>query len=137
MEVMSLFVWKNEFNLGHAEIDSQHKKLFQIADQLHAAMLAGQGREMLDKILSNLVDYTKLHFSTEEGLMQKHRYPEYLQHKAEHEKLTQQVVAFHQDFVAARKTVTIDLMRFLSNWLTHHIAGTDRKIAVFLKGKSA
>jgi len=134
---MSLFAWKSEFDVGHSEIDSQHKRLFEIAAELHAAMLAGKGHAALDRILSSLIAYTKLHFATEEGLMQKHHYPDYSHHKAEHDSLTGQVLAFQKEFQSGQKTITIDLMKFLSGWLTHHIGGTDRKIAAFLGNRRA
>jgi len=137
MSGMSLFDWKSELNVGHPEIDSQHQRLFRIAGEMHAAMLAGKGRAIMEKILENLVAYTKLHFASEEGLMQKHRYPEYPKHKAEHDKLTAQVVAFQKEFQIGHKSISIDLMKFLSDWLNHHIGETDRKIAAFLREKAA
>lgn len=74
---MSIFQWKEEFSVDHAEIDTQHKRLFQLAGDLHAAMTEGKGKEALSKTLSNLIDYTKHHFACEERLMQLHDYPDF------------------------------------------------------------
>ena len=118
--------------VGQVEIDTQHKRLFQLADQLHAAMTAGKGKEILSKTLADLIDYTKRHFASEERLMQRFHYPEYAKHKALHDKLTAQVVQFQQDFASGSVPVTIQLLQFLKDWLQHHIGETDRKIALFL-----
>jgi hemerythrin len=134
---MSLFQWKEDYLVGQPEIDTQHKKLFQLADQLHAAMTAGKGKDVLTKTLGDLVDYTKRHFAAEEKLMQKANYPEYLQHKAYHDKLTAQVVQFQTEFAAGKSVVTIQLLQFLKDWLQHHIGETDRKIAAFLSQQAA
>jgi hemerythrin len=38
---MSMSEWKQEYSLGHGEIDTQHKRLFELASELHAAMSLG------------------------------------------------------------------------------------------------
>ena len=134
---MSMFEWKPEYNVGHPGIDTQHKKLFQYADDLAAAMSAGKGKDVMARTLASLVDYTKQHFASEEVLMKTHNYPEYPQHKAMHDGLTAQVVKFQKDFAEGKTVVTVDLLMFLKNWLAHHIGETDRKIATFLKTKAA
>jgi hemerythrin len=130
---MSLFQWSEAYSVGHPDIDRQHQKLFQLAEQLHAAMTAGKGKQCLSTTLNNLVAYTKRHFADEEILMQSSRYPFYRQHKAEHQGLTDRVVQFQRTFEADQAPVTVELLQFLSNWLTHHIGTVDRKVADFLK----
>ncbi len=134
---MSLFQWKEEYSVDHSEIDAQHKRLFQLADELHAAMTAGKGREALTKTLANLIDYTKRHFASEEKLMQTHHYPEYAQHKVLHDDLAKRVIDFQKAFAAGRTAISVDLLHFLKDWLSHHIGETDRKVSVYLKSKAA
>lgn len=132
-----MFDWKPEYALGHPDIDRQHMRLFQLAAELHSSMLAGHGKEILNRVLANLISYTKHHFAAEEKLMEKSGYPEYLQHKAKHDQLTAQVVEFQKNFAAGRTTISVDLLQFLSNWLQHHIGLTDRKIAAYLCERAA
>ncbi len=137
MWYMSMFQWRQEYSVGYPQIDEQHKRLFEIADELHVAMAAGKGKEVLGKILGNLIAYTKAHFATEERLMQAHRYPDYAVHKAAHDTLTAQVIKFQKDFERGRAAMSVDLLQFLKDWLTHHIGETDRKIASYLKSQAA
>jgi len=130
---MSLFQWSEAYSVGHPDIDSQHKRLFQLAEQLHAAMTAGKGKQCLSTTLGNLIAYTKRHFSDEEILMQSNRYPLYQQHRAEHVALTEKVVQFQRSFEAGRAAVSVELMQFLSSWLTHHIGSSDKKVGAYLK----
>ena len=134
---MSLFQWKDEYLVGQVEIDGQHKRLFQLADQMHAAMTAGKGKDILSKTLSDLVDYTKRHFADEERLMQKCNYPDYPHHKEIHDKLTAKVVAFQKEFSAGHTAMSIQLMQFLKDWLQHHIGETDRKVAAYIRQHAA
>ena len=134
---MSIFSWKQEYTLGHSEIDNQHKKLFELAEELHTAMVGGKGKQVLAQTLSNLIIYTQKHFAMEERLMQTHRYPDYLKHKAEHDALTARVLGFQKEFASNRAALSIDLLHFLKDWLAHHIGDVDRKVAVFFRSKAA
>lgn len=130
---MSLFQWKEELSVGYAEIDSQHKMLFKYADELHTAMLSGKGKDILGKTLSDLIAYTKRHFAAEEKLMQTHHYPDYPPHKVEHDALTQKVVKLQQDFTSNHVVLTGEIMKFLSDWLNHHIGEIDKKVGRYLQ----
>ena len=128
-----MFQWSDAYSVGHPAIDNQHKRLFQLAAQLHDAMAAGKGQQYLSTTLNNLIAYTKRHFSDEEIVMQNCRYPQLPQHKAERQALTIKVEQFQKSFEAGTAVVTIDLLQFLSNWLTHHIGNVDKKVGDFIR----
>jgi hemerythrin len=134
---MSMFAWKNEYSIGHSTIDAQHQRLFALANDLHSAMTLSKGKAAMSETLGNLIEYTKIHFASEERLMRTNQYPEYAEHKAAHDALTAQVCALEKDFEDGHGGLTVGLMQFLKDWLQHHIGGTDRKIADFLKTKAA
>jgi len=130
---MSLFQWNDNFSVGNGEIDGQHKKLFQLADRFHSAMASGQGKQILQQTLNDLIDYTKHHFASEEKVMLKSSYPEYARHKAEHDALTHKVLQFRDEVAADRVVVTIDVLHFLKDWLVNHIGQMDKKIGEYLR----
>jgi len=134
---MSLFTWKPEYALAVSEIDSQHRKLFETADRLVTAMSEGQAREAQGRILQDLILYTVTHFAAEERLMQRHAYPAYTAHKAEHDKLTAQVQRFLKDHQAGRVALSVDMLRFLKDWLAHHILEIDLMVARHLRRRVA
>ena len=133
---MGFFAWKDEYCVGVQEIDVQHRRLFSLADELHAAMSVGKGKAVLDQVLSNLIGYTKSHFAAEERLMQSRGYPNYLAHKIEHDQLTHKVLDLQREFRAGKVALTLDIMKFLRDWLDHHILGSDQKYAPFVGGKA-
>lgn len=132
-----MFEWKQEYSVGYVPIDQQHKRLFELANELHNAMITGKGKEALGKTFSGLIAYTKGHFATEEALMRTHHYPEYGKHKAAHDALAAKVVSLEKEFLAGRQAIGVDLLPFLRDWLTHHIGESDRKIAAYLNSKAA
>ena len=130
-----MFEWKDKYTVGVGSVDAQHRCLFGIAAELHAAMSAGTGKASLGKILERLVQYTAMHFAHEERLMRLHDYPDLTAHKAEHDSLTAQVLQFQADFKSGRDTMTVQLLMFLRDWLEKHIMGSDQKYEPYLAGK--
>jgi hemerythrin len=131
-----MFEWKPQYSVQIASIDGQHQNLFRMAEDLFAAMSAGQGKAALAKILDRLVQYTTVHFGHEERLMSIHGYPDRDAHVAEHRALTQKVLAFQSDFENGRVLMTVEMLHFLKNWLQHHIAQSDQRYSPFLKSKA-
>ena len=130
--MVNMFEWKNSYSVGIASIDSQHQTLFAIGAELYAAMTAGQAKSVTNRILERLVQYTQSHFAHEERLMQRHEYPQFGAHKTEHDQLTAKVKAFHADVTGGKATISVQLLRFLRDWLEHHILESDRRYAPYL-----
>ena len=133
---MSLFLWDDSYSVGHAEIDNQHKRWFQLAHELHTAVVTGKAKETLGQALANFVAYTKGHFATEERLMLTGGYPDYPEHREYHETLTRGLLQLQQDFKAGKATVALEFLQFLRIWLGHHIHVADSRVSVFLNQKA-
>ena len=132
---MSLLAWSNMFSVGVKDIDDQHKKLVELANSLNDAMKAGKGKEAMGEILSELVTYTVTHFTFEERLMEKHKYPLSPQHKQEHQDLVKTVGEFKAKFEHGDVTLTSEVMSFLRDWLTKHIMNSDKMFGKDLNSK--
>ncbi|QQS35452.1 MAG: bacteriohemerythrin [Ignavibacteriales bacterium] len=133
---MALITWSEKYSVNIQSIDTQHKKLAELVNQLHSALAEGKAKEVLSKILSELVSYTKTHFAYEEKLLQQEKFPGYLAHKMEHDSLTQKVLSFQKEFQAGKSAFSVELMNFLKDWLINHIVGSDKKYTQHLKSKN-
>lgn len=132
---MSLLAWSNLFSVGVKDIDDQHKKLVDMANRLNDAMKAGHGKEIVGRILGELVDYTVSHFAFEERLMDKHGYPMSVQHKQEHQELVRTVGEFKRKFERGDAALTAEIMGFLRDWLSRHIMNSDKRFGKDLNAK--
>jgi hemerythrin len=125
--VAEIIKWDEKYSVGNTLLDSQHKKLIALINELHSAMKDGKGKEALQKVLDELVLYTIEHFSTEEQLMLKASYPHYSEHKRQHEDLTRRAVSLQNSYRAGETPLTLDVLKFLRDWLIVHIEGSDKK----------
>lgn len=132
---MALLTWSDKYSVNVKEIDDQHKKLISLLNELHTAMSAGKGKDILSGVLKNLIDYTAYHFSTEEKYMVQYGYTGYTKHRAEHQEFVKKVKEFDQKFQAGQTSVTIEVIKFLSGWVAGHISGTDMQYSQFFNQK--
>ncbi len=132
---MSLINWDDSYSVHIKKIDEQHKGLVKLVNELHDAMSQGAANDVLNKVLNSLVDYTIIHFNTEEELLKTYNYPDHQTHKAEHDKLTEQVKDFQVKFQEGKSTITYELMDFLSDWLINHILDSDKKYVSYLTSR--
>jgi hemerythrin len=126
------FQWSEKLQTGVRRFDEQHKKLISMVNELHMAMSAGKGKEVLLKTINGLIKYTVEHFDDEEKAMLANKYELYNEHKTEHEDLKLQVGEFMKKYNEDIVT-TIELYEFLVNWVSKHILVTDKKYGPFLK----
>ncbi len=129
------FQWEDRYAIGVRIIDQQHMELVSLLNKLYEAMHAGEGREALGEVLSGLIRYTGFHFAAEERLMRTHGYPDYLSHKAKHEKMAAKVLSLQAEYEAETVFSPIQISNFLKNWLARHILGTDKAFGDYLAKK--
>lgn len=123
-----LFEWDDKYSVGIKGIDDQHKKLFDIINDLNWAKSNNVGRSFISDILNRLVVYTIAHFSVEEELMIRHGYSNYERHKTIHEKFKEKVGLFISEYNNNKAEITVEILEYLIKWLQVHTTGEDRKM---------
>jgi hemerythrin len=130
---MALMEWNDRLSVGVDMIDSDHKRLVAMVNELHDAVLAARGKDVLGKTLDGLITYTKTHFAREEAEMAKFKYPKAADHLREHALLAKQVLDVQAKYRAGNSAVlSMEVMAFLRDWLLKHIQASDRALGVFL-----
>ena len=129
---MALLTWDEKYSLNIVELDRQHRRLFALFNDLYEAMQDGHGADVIDKVLTGMIDYTAYHFAYEEKLLRENGYKDTAAHRAEHARLAQQA----KDLAVRARDgdVTPATLKFLSGWLLNHILVEDRKFAGCLAG---
>jgi len=132
---MELFEWKDSFSVSISKFDEQHKQLISIINELYCGINEKRGKELLNKTLKELFEYTKSHFADEEKEFRRFLYPDYIIHKLEHEKFVRQIAKFNESHKNDIQDLSFEVFKFLQDWLQQHILSTDKKYASFLISK--
>lgn len=131
---MAIIKWRDSYNTGIEKVDQEHKKIVDLIEQMHCVIRDKGGLEDVTKVLDAVVEYTQNHFVSEEELMQELEYDGYVEHKAEHEKLIEDVGIFKEKITSSPEGVQ-EFYRFLREWLVDHIMDSDKKFGEFVTAK--
>lgn len=127
---MAIFIWDDSYKTGIESIDTQHKKLVDLLNQLDESLNIGGDTHEVIKLLDELVEYTKFHFKDEEKFMQNHEYDtnSYDEHILVHQQFVDQVRNAQKECHENPDKVTDELLDFLVQWLINHILLTDKQM---------
>ncbi len=128
---MPFLQWSDEFSVNVREIDEQHKRLVGMINTLHEALVAGRGKETQGKIITEMVDYATVHFSTEEKYMRIYSFPGHAVHKAEHDGFVGKAADLKARVDGKGFVLTINVLNFLKDWLQNHILVTDKQYSSY------
>ncbi len=124
--------FSDEFLVGQAMIDSEHKMLFSICER--ALHLAKQRVDETDipairEVIKELKEYTIIHFQDEEAYMESIHYEGLPAQKRAHEAFIMKVELSEQvDFTKKTQEEFEKILEFLLSWLVNHILYMDKKI---------
>ncbi|MCF6283486.1 MAG: bacteriohemerythrin [Candidatus Polarisedimenticolaceae bacterium] len=129
--------WSDELSVGIEEIDEQHKVLLNLINQMHVAIHNRHGSEAVQSTLSELIEYTRIHFAVEESLMRILNYSGYAEHQVQHQELLEHVLDLQKKVASGKTAICFELMHFLKTWLTRHILEEDMMYSGFFLAAGA
>lgn len=129
------FGWSKAIETGREDIDSEHRSIIDIMNDLNGVQsTAEEDAAVVEKTLSALKDYVRLHFTNEEALMDSFEYSDRKRHKELHAAFARKI-----ESISAGSICVADVRRKLLvsvyDWLMSHITGVDRIMIAQLKGE--
>ncbi len=129
-----LVEWNDDLVIGIDELDQQHKKLVDIANQLYVGFKKEKGKKEIKELLKGLSDYTSYHFSTEENYFKEFSYADAKAHIKEHQVFIKEITNFQNDFNRGKVRFLDDFMTFVKSWIINHFTNIDTKyVDLFLE----
>jgi hemerythrin len=113
-------------------MDDQHGILMDTMNELRLALVRGAGREQISEMMNLLLEFTRMHFWSEEHLMEQTGFPGLAEHRAEHMSYLVKMQdsahrAAHSDDLQMRP-----LLCFMRDWYEEHIEGQDAEYGPWL-----
>ncbi|MCG1011647.1 hemerythrin family protein [Tepidanaerobacter sp. GT38] len=124
--------WKDEYKIGIAEIDEQHKKIFDIANEAYELLKDEFSYDKYDRIielLEELKNYAKFHFSYEEDYMLSIKYKGYFSQKVAHDNFVEKINSYDlNDIDENQDQYILEILDFVVDWISKHILVSDKQI---------
>ncbi|MCL2806002.1 MAG: bacteriohemerythrin [Treponema sp.] len=131
----NLIDWSKTLTCGIKVIDEQHKGLVDLVNEMfnHVTGDEDQERKYLNRVIDEAVNYIKVHFATEEKIMNSSKFSGYIEHKEEHKKFILTVAEHIEYFNTGKRVSLMSFSKFLKEWVLSHIAIVDRKYFTHFK----
>ncbi len=130
--------WDEAYTVHVQGMDDQHKRLLEIINDLHEALMAEDRDDLADakeKAIKSLEVYLIEHFSKEEEYMLSIGYPGLDQHQKEHQNFLQRVEKHKDGLRSIDGLLPTEVMKILVTWLHDHLLGEDQKYSQFAISK--
>jgi len=125
---MDLLQWKPEYSVGIAAVDDEHREMIDLINSVYAKLDESADRDAIEGCLEDIHSTIALHFALEERIMRERGFPEYGDHKEDHEELLDEIRDLMDGFADDRVGGAIRLERRLSNWFGRHFATFDARL---------
>ena len=135
MEVMATSGWKDECKVNVKRIDIQHRLLLKLIDNIHEGVEARIEKNVLENLLIELAEFSRMHFLIEEQLMKEHGFPDVKKHHEEHRSLLEHLDELVSMVSNGNHPTSYSDYDISTDWALVHIAGQDNTLGAFLNSK--
>jgi hemerythrin len=123
---VTLLTWNHTCSVGVRAMDDQHGILMDTMNELRQALVRGSGREQLSELLDRLIEFTRMHFWSEEQLMEQSAFPGLAEHRAEHHSMLAQMIQSAHRVQYGEGVQMRPLLCSLRDGFLEHIEGLDQ-----------
>lgn len=129
---MTLLTWNHSCAVGVRAMDDQHGILMDAMNELRLAVVRGGGREQVSQLLDQLIEFTRLHFASEERLMEQTEFAGLAEHRAQHHRLLAHGLQSAHRLQYGEEVDMRSLFCFLRTSYIEHIADLDQQYGPWL-----
>ena len=124
---MPAIQWKDEYRTGIAAIDHEHKELVTVINALFETLDKGSPTIEIRTALGDIHMLIEAHFALEERIMRDLQYAAYTLHKADHDKLLDDIRDIMETAeILPGEDITSNLQSRISDWFGIHFGTFDR-----------
>lgn len=125
---MTLLEWRDDFRIGIDEVDHEHRELIDLINALHADLGDPRARDRVEAFLGEIFASISAHFALEEKVMQSRRYDAIVEHKADHERLLDQLRDLMDEQAEGGSLDDESFAARLSEWFSGHFRTHDARL---------
>jgi hemerythrin-like metal-binding protein len=120
--------WQSRYELGIPSIDHEHREMVEAINRLVARIDEGTDTAFISAALGDILSGISAHFALEEKLMRDRQYDQYFDHKADHDRLVDQLRDIMDDFELHGRIRPSELVRALDEWFSEHFRTCDARL---------
>lgn len=123
---MPILNWTPSLSVNIEIIDTQHQRMFELGNIFYRELYDGAEQTVLVEKLKELVEYSIMHFKTEEDLLKKANHPGLENHAKEHEQFIEELSVLNSRIMEGDLVISVEIISFLRNSIINHIFVSDK-----------
>lgn len=120
--------WDDSLSVGIDVIDEHHRYLFDLINDLYNVVVNKRGTREVARLVKALDVYAKIHFRSEEQMMQHYAFKGINQQLHQHHAFEEKIQEFYEELHANPLVAQFDVLSYLRDWLINHIRVEDAKL---------
>ena len=125
---MALIEWRNEYCTGFKGVDYEHEELIRQINSVYELIQGPTSKELVLDSLGEIYGSISAHFALEEQLMLRHEYDHYPEHRADHERLLDEIRDITDEFENSTRLDDAKLQQKLADWFQVHFKTHDSRL---------
>jgi hemerythrin-like metal-binding protein len=125
---MALLEWRKEYCTGIRGVDYEHESLINQINAVYALISDKADRDLVIDSLGEIYGSISAHFALEEQMMVRHHYVDYPQHKADHDRLLDEIRDITEEFEVTEQLDDAEFTRKLGDWFKLHFQTHDARL---------
>jgi hemerythrin len=131
-ECVTALTWSHECIVGVQAMDDQHGILMDTLNELRRMLVKGAERRNICLQLERLIDFTQMHFHSEEQLLRQHGFPRTDEHRNAHNALLARLYKALENLNREETIHFSSVLQFLPAWYQEHVEQLDQPYGVWL-----
>ncbi|KPJ93324.1 MAG: hypothetical protein AMJ55_08245 [Gammaproteobacteria bacterium SG8_15] len=115
-----------------AGIDQEHQVQIGMLDAFCKLIEKDAPQATIQEMLSQLMEYSEIHFMSEQLLMRMYAYPDYDDHVQDHEAMIEHLKQIKDRYTSGQKHIALDTANEMRQFLTSHIGTRDQAFSNYL-----
>ena len=129
---MPIIQWNDSYAVGHGVLDKQHRRVFEIMNELYDAVQNGNCIEHARKLADEIIVHAAEHFELEEKLMEAANYPGLAEHAEEHRKVRDRAIEYRDQMLDGTHATAVRMLNFIKDWILDHLVAWDREYVPYI-----
>lgn len=120
--------WKDSFSVGIPAVDHEHQELIDLVNRLQETLAGGSAVDAVEQKFGDLFRAISAHFALEERFMREHGYDQTDQHKADHERLLDELRDLMDDYREGGSDPAGRMSEGITAWFVNHFKTHDARL---------
>lgn len=135
MDALQPIFWDESLSTGDRDLDTQHKYLFEICNDLAKAIEKKRGSEVIGMVMDVLTFYAEWHFKKEEECMERYRCMVADVNQKAHTHFVSKIKQYQSEFQITEtpEPLALQIHQFLVDWILSHILHTDTQLSAAIQ----